>query len=506
MIDHSLPIPQARAKATYASLGLARLSALWRALARSECPGDVKDLFTAMLAPWGDSRLPAAPAWPSDITDDHTPFEFSVAFSQAKPELRILVEAQGASPTLASTMAAGIELNRALAARGANFERFRAVEDLFLPRDPVGRFALWHAAALVPGEAPSFRVYLNPQVQGVERSYALVEEALVRLGLKDAFPALAAGARRSPPHDELRYFSLDLSADARARVKIYVYHHDATVDDLERAYSVAGNHAPGAVAELCEAIAGTRDRLLTPPGTCFAFVQGDEAPTATLHLPIRFYTENDGEARARIRDYFVRKEIPVEPYDQVLEAAAHRPLEAGSGLQTYASLRLGRAPRVTVYLAPEAFRTAPPRVPERKVTVPRPEAVVERYERESIVHHPFLQRLRREPQNPGVLWLLLVNSREGIVRNFTRRLANVVARVDDVRIRSILAHQLNDELGNGDASRAHALLFDNLVAGLDPLKPAVIPDDVLAPGRELSRRLEDLYVNRDAVEIGRAHV
>lgn len=500
MIHHSLSIEQAQGKATYTTLGSARLAGLWRALTLSECPQDVTDLFKIMVAPWGDTCLPARPLWPSDITDDHTPFEFSVAFSQARSELRILVEAQGASPTLASTMAAGLALNQTLAARGADLERFRAVEDLFFPGDPVGKFVLWHAASLVPGEAPSFRVYLNPQVQGVARSYALVEEAMHRLGLKDAFPELAAGARRSPTRDELRYFSLDLSADSRARVKVYVYHHDATIDDLESAHSVARNHEPGAVAELCEIIAGTRDRLPRSAATCFAFVQGEKAPTATLHLPIRFYAENDAVARRRVEDYLARKQIPPAPYRQVLEAVANRPLEAGSGLQTYASLRLGPSPRVTVYLAPEVFHTAPQRHLEPSESAPRPQAIVTRYERESIIHHPFFQRIRREPQNPGALWLLLVNIREGIVANFTRRLASVVARVDDVRIRSVLAHQLSAELGDGDPSRTHAILFDNLVAGLGPLKPAVMPADMLAPGRTMSSCLEQLYVHRDAIE------
>src|SRR6185437_9392336 len=157
-------------------------------------------------------------------------------------------------------------------------------------------------------------------------------------------------------------------------------------------------------------------------------------------------------------------------------------------------------PRVTVYLATEAFHTAIPRVPNPPAAPPSPEAIVEHYERNSFALHPFFHRLRREPVNPGVLWLLMVNTREGMTRHFARRLASVVARVDDVRIRSVLARQLNDELGDGDASRAHSLLFDNLVDGLDPLKPADVPPDVLASGREMGRRLEDLYVRRDAME------
>ncbi len=352
---------------TFYSFGVERLAALWQAVMQSDCPRDVRDLFAAMVAPWGATALPVRPAWPSDITDDHTPFEFSAVFGTKRPELRILVEAQGARPTLAANVAAGRELNRALAARGADLERFAAVADLFLPEEPSGKFALWHAAALTADHAPSFRVYLNPQVNGVQRAYATVEEALRRLGMAEALPVLAAGARRGPARDELRYFSLDLSSDRRARVKIYVYHHEATVDVVDRAYSVGENYVPGAVAEFCESVAGTRGALPAPPGTCFAFVQGKPGTSATLHLPVRFYAENDRVAREHVRGYLVRNGIPTDAYERTLEAVARRPLEAGSGMQTYGSLRLEPSgPRVTVYLATEAFHAAAPR-PQRIV-------------------------------------------------------------------------------------------------------------------------------------------
>ncbi len=464
---------------------------------RSECPEAVRAIFEALIAPWGDTLLPDAPAWPSDITDDHTPFEFSVVFGSSSPELRILVEAQGTSPTLAATMEAGRELNRALALRGADLSRLAQVEDLFFPERPEGRFALWHAAALVEGREPAFRVYLNPQVNGKSLAHATVEEALGRLGFAGAWSFVAEAARRAPPTDEIRYFSLDLAADARARAKVYIYHHQATTADLERAASLASSYVPGAATEFYEAIAGSINPVqATAPATCLAFVEGQAAPTSsTLHVPIRFLADNDRVARQGLRAYFIKKGIPVDAYDRVVDAAARRPLASGSGLHTYASLRSEpRGPRVTVYVATEAFVVAPVSSRGPASRARPPEEIVTGYERDSIAYHPFFQRMRREPVDMGLMWKLLVNVREGIVKHFSRRLAHVVAGADDVRIRSILAKQLNDELGDGDASRAHYLLFDHLIDGLEPFRPAVVPDDLLGPGRAWSRRLEELYL------------
>ena len=63
--------------------------------------------------------------------------------------------------------------------------------------------------------------------------------------------------------------------------------------------------------------------------------------------------------------------------------------------------------------------------------------------------------MRREPVRLEALARALFDFRVGITRDFPRRLAWLTARVEDDRIRSVLAKQLNDELGDGDFTRAH---------------------------------------------------
>src|SRR5262245_9605699 len=83
----------------YVLLGSERLSALCRANGLAAKEPEITGIFASLIEPWGASPAPTTPAWPSDVCDDHTPFEFSVVLSAGEPELRILVEAQGDEPT-----------------------------------------------------------------------------------------------------------------------------------------------------------------------------------------------------------------------------------------------------------------------------------------------------------------------------------------------------------------------------------------------------------------------
>jgi hypothetical protein len=67
-------------------------------------------------------------------------------------------------------------------------------------------------------------------------------------------------------------------------------------------------------------------------------------------------------------------------------------------------------------------------------------------------------------------------------------------------MRSILAKQLNDELGDGDPTRAHRVLFQTMLADLEPYAPAGDRDALLAPGRRFAEDLARNYLERPALE------
>jgi hypothetical protein len=342
---------------TYHEIARNRLDRLWSALYGEPCPASAYARLDAMVLPWGLSAIPIRPLWPSDIGDDHSPYEFSIAFEPSKPPaLRFLCEAQGSSATLRHTRDAAVDLTRRLA--GVDLSRFERVREIFLPEVTSARFALWHATAL-SGRASEVKAYFNPQILGKERSFDLIQRALRELGFENAWPSLLhAVQRHTVEDDEIRYFSLDLTGGKRARVKVYLYQRGVDADHLERMAVGCDGYTPGEITKFCQSITETAGPYTAfPICTYLSFVEGIAIPTElTIQIPIRFYANNDLIARDRISRYMESRGISPALYEAALSALAPRPLDQGPGLNTYVSLRAGKA-RLTVYVATELFST-----------------------------------------------------------------------------------------------------------------------------------------------------
>ncbi len=499
---------------TYVEAGIEKLTALCGAVGLADKTSQAIEIFRALTASWGDRRVGELAGWESNVSDDGTPFEFSIAFTAERAELRVLVEAQGAEPNLQSNWEAGLQLNQYLADNyHASLDRFRQVEDLYAPHNPDAKFAIWHSACFYPDKEPEFKLYLNPQSRRSSLAAAVVEESLVRLGFTHAWPTLAdTAAQRGPEQDEFVYFSLDLSTHARARVKVYIRHHDATVDDLEKALSAATNYVSGDATDFCHSHTQSVGAFNSKPlVSCFSFVDLNHRPMdGTLYIPIGYYTSEDRAVVNYLRNYFNQNKLPLFLYTKAIDVFTNRALESGSGMHSHISFRRKNQQRwVSVYLNPEIHGFRPVLNIQQINNKQRPsiDSIAISYEKNSISDHPFLQRLQREPANLSRLWLIFANGREGIVSDFTRRLASVVGRIDSEQIRCILTKQLNEELGNGDISRVHRKLFDRLILALDPYKPASITEKTLLPGYKLSDRLEKLYYDPNPyVGIGAAIV
>jgi len=128
-----------------------------------------------------------------------------------------------------------------------------------------------------------------------------------------------------------------------------------------------------------------------------------------------------------------------------------------------------------------------PPLPDENHVVGLPSAteIVERYERLEVEEHPFFVDLIARPVDMGALWLLMANLRAGISRDFVVWLALTIARVEDRRIGSLVAKQLHDELGSGDARRIHSLLLDKFVTALEPWQLEGRPGQWLHAGERL---------------------
>lgn len=501
---------------TYVDCGIEKLVALCDAVGLGNKTEQVIEVFRALTSSWGDKAVGDISGWQSDVSDDFAPFEFSLALDADKVELRVLVEAQGNNADLQSNWQAGLELNQYLAANyQVSLDRFEQISDLFTPTNPAAKFSMWHSACFYADKEPAFKLYLNPQSQSQSRSAAVVEESLVRLGFTHAWPTLAAtAAQRDPDKDEFVYFSLDLAAHSQARVKVYLRHHDATPTELESALSAARNYVTGDAIEFCQAMAPDQSSFFAKSAiTCFSLVEGDNLTpsSGTLYLPISNYATDDRVVGDRIDLYSIQYGIPTSIYHSAIQSVSARSLAAGIGMHSYVSFRREQQQRrVSIYINPEVNAVQPPRtiVAEKRVqTPPSLEEILGKYEQNTVADHPFLQRLQREPVNLAHIWLLFMNIRQGVVTDFTRRLASIVGRIDDERIRCVLTKQLNDELGNGDINRIHRKLFDRLMTAIEPWQIESFTAKMLIPGQEFSQRLEEIYFDPNPyVGVGAAMV
>jgi len=125
---------------------------------------------------------------------------------------------------------------------------------------------------------------------------------------------------------------------------------------------------------------------------------------------------------------------------------------------------------------------------------------VDEYERREVSDHPFFKELRQQPVDYAALWLLMANLQCSISHHFVRWLAGVIQRIDDPRIASLLAKQLNDELGNGNAADIHAVLLERFVLGLSAWQPTGDAHAMLTPGRGLLSTMSDIFGASDPYE------
>jgi hypothetical protein len=342
---------------TLSEYGARQLRALCRAAGFAGDEAAILDLFHVLSASWGAVPLAAAPRW-SGITDDCSPLELSVVFGGSRPELRVLVEAHAEPASPGAYWQAGRQLTAALRQRlGLNTEPLERIEDLFCPasEDAPVYFAMYHAVVCWPGAAPLVKVYLNPAARGLPAS-EICAEALRRLGLGGVWPAIAAVVR---PQDQLVFLSLDLTPQLGARVKVYVRHRDATVDDLERTASVAAEYVPGDGGTLLRTLTDETEPIIhRPPLTTFycAPDPADRPQRAALQVPLYPYVPNDAVASQRIRACLTAYGLESATYDRCVDALAPRSLHDEVGMHGWISLQRERgAPRVTVYFQPRMY-------------------------------------------------------------------------------------------------------------------------------------------------------
>ncbi len=325
-------------------------------------------IMTEALGPVADRSLELPPPSPSFLSDDHTPVEYSLAFTPDRlPALRVLLEPGCEAEDLKENGRIGLRTIRAMADRWAfSTDRLDRLEDLFFPDSPAGPLALWCALELRPGGVPAVKVYLNPSANGPDRAAETVGEALDRLGCRQAFDTL-------PTADGYPFLALDLGEWSAPRLKVYLSHHGLTPDRAATLSRMAPHPGRERLEEFFRTAAGL------PPGTgkglhdrpaisCHSITETRTGlPSGfTSHVPVRNYVRDDAQARERAMAVLRRHGMDATALDRALGAITSRPLEDGSGLIAYLALvhERGKPTRVTTYLSAEAYEVRPPRETE----------------------------------------------------------------------------------------------------------------------------------------------
>lgn len=343
-----------------------------RNLCKSCCPDDSVEtsvtLLRELLGAAGDRALSAPALWPSYISDDMTPVEFSITFDEdGKHMIRVLVEAIAEEPSNRSNAHVAQQVISSFADRFQLFlDRYHAVRDLFLPEQPQGQFALWYSLIIRPNSRPGFKVYFNPEARGTQLAPQLVAEALRRLGFASAYEIATGHALQRGDLDRFSYFAVDLEDDPLSRVKIYISHCGAEAKDVERAASAAHGVDPTRLHDFCSLIGGGSGPFTGRPLlSAYTFFEGDtDRPSVySLYLPIRDYVSDDESARARVVTLMEQHDLRPAVLDRALAAVSKRSLSDGVGLIPYVSMSMGKIRQgTTVYLSSEAYGVRSPRM------------------------------------------------------------------------------------------------------------------------------------------------
>jgi hypothetical protein len=132
---------------------------------------------------------------------------------------------------------------------------------------------------------------------------------------------------------------------------------------------------------------------------------------------------------------------------------------------------------------------------------PPAERIVARFRGIDLGGHPFFVALF---DGHGVdleaVYLLMSNLHHGTSGFFVSWLARAIERCNDRRVASLLAKQLNDQLGGGDFSQIHSVLLERFVAALSPWCDRAGDHVLLRPGKRLAREGARPFYAPDAHE------
>lgn len=340
---------------TYTSEATRQLTALSKAVGQDESIRQkLLEALEFSFGDWGQAPVPQQLnrcGWLSDVSNDHAPFEYSVALSQRTGacELRFLVESQPEENTMSALQASTSQLTADIATKygpsKVSLDRFHLISDLFLPPNAQGTLASWHSFA-TSKTLEKWKIYLDPQANGKQNAFKITQTAMERLGLAASWNLLEQVMHGG--EDYPVYFSLGLSPNPEeAEVKVYVAHPGASATAIAQRHARAdpSTNIPDIEQFYSTMAGGSLGPYRGKPGlSCFHFKNKDPSrPVArTVLYPMDNYASNDAEAQARIEQYMEIISAPQvyrDRYRSAINAVRRRPLKDGRGIHSWVGMK-----------------------------------------------------------------------------------------------------------------------------------------------------------------------
>lgn len=287
-----------------------------------------------VLPAWADERIGTEPARPSYVADDGFLAEMSVNWSGRHPELRVLFDCADDGYHDASRLGPG------------------QIGQLFVRNtDCPSSAPVWHSVAWRPQSQIVHKTYFGLYGWPHSQRYAVVAEAMDRLGLTAAWDDTRRRVDDVSGQREIEFFAVDQVDEPDARVKIYYRNHGASVNEMNHIASVASCHDSDAALVAYQTLTGDRPDAGEAALTCLAFRSGcSRATESTTYLRLADLALNDRQAVGRTAALLRSEGTDPSRLHYLATALVPEPLERSRGFLALVSYRAaGRRSDVTTY-------------------------------------------------------------------------------------------------------------------------------------------------------------
>ncbi|RBR16865.1 uncharacterized protein FIESC28_06780 [Fusarium coffeatum] len=328
---------------------------------------------------WGHEEIPETPKWNSQLGRNFSPFEYSVDFNlkTGKKKVGFRFELPHGN-TIQAMQESADKLTDNLSS--TYFEvvlhGFYLVRYIFFVPYHLGPFVAWFGY-----DDLAWKIYFDIRAQGQDNAGRLIYQALHHLDMTKAWHVI---------DDVIDWgfglpirLGVDLVNEDYARVEVVVdfwgqtfknFAHSATERYYPRNDEVATEDE---VLRLCRILLGVEDDdtscIGEAPLISYSFTHAKDRDVnleMTVHIPVGSYMHDDAQFQKRVEDWvrglshvLSEQQIDnfVESYQECLKAIARRPLEEGSGLQSWFSLKesIKDGTVVTVHFSTEMYGALP---------------------------------------------------------------------------------------------------------------------------------------------------